>query len=264
MKNKFIIIIITIIISYFIYNFYSENSSQITSNSNSIKETNSLEINKTNSFENIILNGIYIIDASDVKYEFESNGNVTYSTNKSEFIGNYTTIGENKLEIHFTKQYIWDDITLTQDINNIDKIEKISVIDENTLNIEFEENNEIKSYNITKFNYSNNLSDSTKTPLYVFESANRQAANGNPEILNIFELNDNIMDFDYNHGWDFETNTITRIVSGTAIKTEENQYEFSEIIYNNEYKIIFEYSTEKVMLQEYSNGELISTINLWS
>lgn len=121
--------------------------------------------------------------------------------------------------------------------------------------------NQITSNNITP---SEEVNNSLKNVIYEFTSADSFAAQGNPGILKIYELTNSQMDFEYNHGWNFEESTIDRKVSGIAKTNNENLYEFSENVDGHQYSIIIEFSEEMVTLSEYIDGELLSRINLWA
>lgn len=99
---------------------------------------------------------------------------------------------------------------------------------------------------------------------YEFTSADNLAAEGNPGILKIFNLTDSQMIFEYNHAWDFTQYTIDRKISATANIIDENLYEFIEYIDGHTYSITIKFDEEMVTLCEYSDGSLISQINLWA
>ena len=106
--------------------------------------------------------------------------------------------------------------------------------------------------------------NSIKTVIYEFTSADYLAAEGNLGIFKIYELTDSQMNFEYNHAWNFEQNTIDRQISETAEINNENLYEFNEDIDEHKYTIKINFSEEMITLYEYSDSELISQINLWS
>lgn len=120
---------------------------------------------------------------------------------------------------------------------------------------------QITSNNITPSEIANNSSKNVK---YEFTSADSFAAHGNPGILKIFDLTNTIIDFEYNHGWNFAESTIDRKISGIATINDNNLYEFTENIDGYQYNITFKISDEMVTLSEYIDGELFSIINLWA
>ena len=86
-----------------------------------------------NSFLNsiIILDGLYIIDPSDVSYEFSKDGTVKYETNLALCEGTYRTVGENEVEIIMTKKIEWDENVVGKTtVTEIDRVEKVTVGDE--------------------------------------------------------------------------------------------------------------------------------------
>jgi len=64
---------------------------------------------RNNSFENITLSGHYAEDGTDVSWEFTKDGRAACCGNVSVTHGEYKTIDENGIEIHYTKNEIWDD-----------------------------------------------------------------------------------------------------------------------------------------------------------
>ena len=101
--------------------------------------------------EDIILEGDYAIEASDVFYEFFEDGKVESSGNVHVNEGIYYTIGENKIELKFTKNTTYEDDLDKPIVKNINEIYTATIKDENTLLIEGEANGEKYEYEIVKF-----------------------------------------------------------------------------------------------------------------
>lgn len=102
--------------------------------------------------EKIILEGIYVYENSDVGYEFFSDGTAKYSTSTTEDKGTYITIDENAVEVVFTERTLWDDVSGETTVEKIDRVEKIEIIDEENLIVEYEVEGEKQKGNIIKHN----------------------------------------------------------------------------------------------------------------
>lgn len=103
----------------------------------------------------IILDGSYIIDNSDVSYDFYKDGTVITSTNLSELKGFYTTNGENKVKIIFTEKTIWSEENFRdQEVTEVYIEKDVEIIDEENIIIESKENNYRQKY--VKFNVETN------------------------------------------------------------------------------------------------------------
>ena len=111
---------------------------------------------------------------------------------------------------------------------------------------------------------SNSISSTNDNVKYKFESGDNLAAQGNPGVVKIYELNDKKMKFEYNQGWNFEKSTIDRTITGTANINSEGLYEYTEETDGHKYKITIDFSEEKINIKEYKDEELISERNLWS
>ena len=81
----------------------------------------------------IILEGVYAMDASDVAYEFYKDGTVEYSTNLSVFKGTYNMSGENELRIDWEEKTEWDDITSEETVKKMSGREYVDVIDDKNI-----------------------------------------------------------------------------------------------------------------------------------
>lgn len=164
-----LLIVLILIMGYFMYNLYTTNQietdkinnlnnelSNLQNTINDLKESIDKNKDKDNNNENdnlkdIILEGSYVIDASDVGYEFSSNSNVKYSSNLVELKGTYTTVEENEIEIRFTEKTVWDDMTNESTTTKINTTEKVVVVNKNTLTVTGKDNGEEYSYTIVKF-----------------------------------------------------------------------------------------------------------------
>lgn len=162
------------------------------------------------------------------------------------------------------------DFTITGNINNdSNKTDNDTVNNDNNTkdsNLESDVNETTDNSKVepSETNKENTETDTIKTVKYVFTTADRLAMSGNPGILNIYELSDSKIEFDYNHGWNFEEMIIDRKVSGTAFKNSEGLYEYKESIDGYEYKITIKYNEDQVILREYKDENFYSATNLWS
>lgn len=90
----------------------------------------------------IILEGVYAMEASDVAYEFYEDGTVEYSTNMSVLSGSYIMSGENEIKITWEKETVWDSITSEETTKKASGTETLMVMNNNTVGIEFDDNGE--------------------------------------------------------------------------------------------------------------------------
>ena len=95
---------------------------------------------------------------------------------------------------------------------------------------------------------------------YEYQSADSYAAQGNPAILKIFEIDENQLKFEYNKGFNLETSTIDRNITGVA-KINSYKYEYFEE--ENKYTIEIEIFEDNLILKEYIDGEFTASINLF-
>ena len=140
-----LLLALILIMGYFLYNLYttnqinSEKINTLNSEISNFKNTiNDLKLviennNENTAVTNIILEGSYGLESSDMSYKFSANGNVEYTTNTTNLKGTYTTIAQNQIEISFTEKIVWDDVTGEKSTTKINQIHKIIVIDKNTL-----------------------------------------------------------------------------------------------------------------------------------
>ncbi len=96
---------------------------------------------------------------------------------------------------------------------------------------------------------------------YEYQSADNAAADGNPAILKIYEINEEQIMFEYNKGFNFDTQTIDREIKGIAKINSKNKYEYKEL--ENNYTIEIEILEDTVVLKEYANSEFFASINLF-
>ena len=147
----------------------------------------------------------------------------------------------------------------------IDAIENTLKTSNNTrTNTSSSEENTNTSADTNANNNTVEVSDSSNKQAQMrFESMDNAAARGNPEILQIFEYNEQEMEFEYNASIDL-TNRTLRNVSGIAKYNNENAFEYSEEINGHQYKIVLEFDEKKtgVKVTEYDNENLLSYITL--
>lgn len=90
----------------------------------------------------IILEGLYFLDNTDVSYEFYKDGTVEYLTNMEVYKGNYVTCEKNKLEINWEEKTVWDVITGEETISEMEGTEVVTVINNKKIRVESEHNGE--------------------------------------------------------------------------------------------------------------------------
>lgn len=92
--------------------------------------------------------------------------------------------------------------------------------------------------------------------LYVYSSADNAAYRGNPELLYVYEINDNVIKFKYKAPWNSED------IKGTAKKIETDLYVYEsgnkkiELLLNS-------VGEDSIKVTEYENGSETSFKNLW-
>lgn len=86
----------------------------------------------------IILEGIYLLENTDVSYEFYKDGTVEYLTNMAVYKGNYVTCDKNKLEINWEEKTTWDVITLEESVSEMDGTEVVTIINNKKIRVEAE------------------------------------------------------------------------------------------------------------------------------
>lgn len=119
-------------------------------NANIVEDANPDNIENLE-IEQIILEGIYSMEASDVAYEFYNDGIVEYSTNMAVFKGTYTTISENELKIEWQEKTEWDAVTSEETIKKMSGREYVDIIDENNINVRTEVEGKTYTNEFTKF-----------------------------------------------------------------------------------------------------------------
>ena len=100
---------------------------------------------------------------------------------------------------------------------------------------------------------------------YTYTSGDNAAVQGNPSILEVYELADNELKFAYNKAFNFNTNATDRHISGVAIKVANNVYEYKETSLSHNYKLKFTInnSNNSIELYEYDGEYLLGTIYLY-
>ena len=123
---------------------------------------------------------------------------------------------------------------------------------ENTNNKNTSNENEVNK-NSTNTNVT--IAESKKI-LFEYSSGDSNAAKGNPEVLKVYKIDDNQLDFEYHAAWN------SNDIIGTAKKTIDNTYVYQM----DESKIEFLINAQgnnSVKVTEYKNGEVTSYVNLW-
>ena len=177
-------VIIIVIMGYFIYELYNdketannkveelsnqlnklEDTVNILQEGNNVSNTSQLNnideetssnneiLDASESYDEIILNGSYGIKNSEFGYEFTSDGKVKFMTTFTVKEGTYTTIGENEIELTFTKKTEWDPMNVDDNestASQVNEKEKIKYVDENTLILEGTEENEYTNTTLVK------------------------------------------------------------------------------------------------------------------
>lgn len=273
-----IAIILIVIMGIYIFNLYKANQKSESSINELNTKMNALEnsINKSKDEENIANtsnqsssdnvinnsnesnNANYKIDGNyyeknaqgdEPSYTFSENGKVTYG---SLWMCNGTyTIDKNIVNIKFTSAEDPDGNKAKVKDFGVEESVKLTIVNEN----ELKDSNGV----IYKSKTQN------KSVKYEFSSADNSAAKGNPEVLKVYELTKNELNFEYNSGFDFEKSTIDRNVEGSAKITSGKVYEYEENISNHKYKISFEFNSKEdtVKIVEYDNNKKISEVNLY-
>lgn len=124
-----------------------------------------------------------------------------------------------------------------------------------------------KLLNINEIN-NTTTSKTTKIILsvkYTYTSGDNAAVQGNPSILEVYELTDNELKFAYNKAFNFNTNVTDRHINGVALKVANNVYEYKETSLSHNYKLKFTInnSNNSIELYEYDGEDLIGTIYLY-
>ena len=101
---------------------------------------NRLVISKYNT--EIILEGLYFLDNTDVSYEFYKDGTVEYLTNMEIYKGSYVTCEKNKLEIRWEEKTVWDVITAEETVTEMEGTEVVTVINNKKIRVESEHDGE--------------------------------------------------------------------------------------------------------------------------
>ncbi len=131
---------------------------------------------------------------------------------------------------------------------------------ENTNNKNNNNNNNKNTSNENEVNKNSTNTNVTiaesKKILFEYSSGDSNAAKGNPEVLKVYKIDDNQLDFEYHAAWN------SNDIIGTAKKTIDNTYVYQM----DESKIEFLINAQgnnSVKVTEYKNGEVTSYVNLW-
>lgn len=131
---------------------------------------------------------------------------------------------------------------------------------ENTNNKNNNNNNNKNTSNENEVNKNSTNTNVTiaesKKILFEYSSGDSNAAKGNPEVLKVYKIDDNQLDFEYHATWN------SNDIIGTAKKTIDNTYVYQM----DESKIEFLINAQgnnSVKVTEYKNGEVTSYVNLW-
>ena len=130
------------------------------------------------------------------------------------------------------------------------KITFNSKVDENSTQNTSEKDNTDQKEN------ENKKEDNTteeKEVLFLYTSGDDNSVKGNPETLKIYSMDDAKIDFQYHAVWN------EKDISGVAQKTGTNKYVYE----TNNYKIELNFNENSVAVKEYTNEQLISTVNLF-
>lgn len=86
----------------------------------------------------IILEGIFYMENTDVSYEFYKDGTVEYQTNMAVNKGSYVSCQENQLEITWEEKTSWDPITAEETTSKVSGKEVVTVINNKKIRVEAE------------------------------------------------------------------------------------------------------------------------------
>lgn len=122
--------------------------------------------------------------------------------------------------------------------------------------IENQKNTSVKEDNtVQKENQDTKEGSKTeeKKVLYLYTSGDNNAMKGNPEILKIYSIDDKEIDFQYHAVWN------EKDISGVAQNTSSNKYVYGD----NNYKIELNLNEDSIEVNEYTSGQLTSTVKLF-
>lgn len=119
------------------------NEATNTNTTNNSSVTNEVSNSKTKEkdYRDIILNGRYAIPNTDSGWEFTKDGRAYSCGNMNVMKGTYRTTEKDSVEIHYTENKVWDEVTGKESVEKINKYDYIFV--DNNENIYWkDENNE--------------------------------------------------------------------------------------------------------------------------
>lgn len=178
---------------------------------------------------------------------------------KTNYNAEVTGLETNVTSMQNTINNLQSKLNLISEIINSDSVPELKPVNSG------EVSGEGNATNLDNTQTSNTETSNTENnAMYTFTSVDTAAVQGNPKILNIFELNENEMQFDYNSGFDFSKSTIDRQITGTAKINADQMYEYEEVTDGHLYKLVFEFDETDTMIKisEYDNGVLFGWINV--
>lgn len=129
------------------------------------------------------------------------------------------------------------------------------------------ENKTEESNTNTNTSESNEQDNTNRKILYSFESADNLAAHGYSRRLNIYKITSDILEFDYNGGYDLKKQTLDLKLSGKAKSISGNTYRYTTKIDGNEYEILLEFNKNDNVVKlsdRYNSKGEYSYINLFN
>ena len=199
------------------------------SNESSVNETKSdeeISDSKKLAENTIVVEGIFGIDAGDIGYKFNKNGNVTRFGNVTEEKGTYKTIGENEIEITLTEKSEQDLDTLKTTDTKINETLKVKIIDENTILIDGEKFKKVKLDSIV---LSGSYGYDAGDLLYRFDIYGNVTLSGSIDEKKgtYVTVAENVVEITYTE------ETIWNIDNGTSTTKKINETEKVEVIDEN-------------------------------
>ena len=241
-----ILIIIAIIFGVYFYVKNIQNEKLSINNNINNSVSNSSLIGKENKIENNIeekaeikLDGTYV---SENKYEVEP---IVYTFSENKVKCSFGDISKGTYEIIDSKVIM----TFT---------EYSDIFEKNTQKLEKEEIVELKIINENKLEDSTGLvyEKEEQNVIYVYSSGDNAALNGNPELLYVYEKDDNMIKFKYHTPWNLND------VEGIANKRKADTYVYEEGIKKIEF-LLNSMGENSIKVTEYENNSLSSEKTLW-
>ncbi len=123
----------------------------------------------------------------------------------------------------------------------------------NKISFNKDEDSSVKVHEKTSDTTDNTINEDEDKVLYLYTSGDSNAAAGNPETLKIYKMDDTKLKFQYHAQWN------EKDITGFAQKTDTNKYAYDEGVYRLEITI----NDDSVEVNEYTNEQLTSTVNLF-